>query len=447
MHFEVCDIDYKLHAIIASRKRSVIQSIQEETATNIYYPTPLVGVLDPPLPGQSSVGYRSLGMGPLSVQSNGNVSMQMAGNIQGMNGMNQMGGMGGMNGVSMPMGNHMGIGMGNMNGGAYGHGPPQQHQQQQHHQHNRNQSPIYNPHQHVHYPYQPQPLDINPQTTRGMPYTGPGINHYSPGPAPMNGMGMGGMGHHGPMSVNHTGMSGMTHMSNAATGYQSRGMTSPMPMAMSPNPTMHQTHQSHQPHQPHLGHGMGHHHNHNNGPHAHHQGHMMNGNHHGNQQMSGHAGGNMGMGMNNPYQGQTHMHVGLGGGHMSIQGGMGMGMGGGMAPGMGMQGAVGGMGQYGSGPHPGLSVHSGEQGSLGKANQVWITGEFFGVQRARDMLLNVAVQKVRDESALSDRNAGFGKGQWELIDRASWSSRVIRQSFLASWIGCSQNESKSSKQS
>jgi hypothetical protein len=52
------------------------------------------------------------------------------------------------------------------------------------------------------------------------------------------------------------------------------------------------------------------------------------------------------------------------------------------------------LGQYGQGPHPGLSIHSGEQGVLGKANQICITGEFFGVQRARDMLLNVAMQKV-----------------------------------------------------
>jgi hypothetical protein len=51
-------------------------------------------------------------------------------------------------------------------------------------------------------------------------------------------------------------------------------------------------------------------------------------------------------------------------------------------------------GQYGQGPHPGLAIHGGEQGSMGKANQIWITGEFFGVQRARDMLLNVAAQKV-----------------------------------------------------
>lgn len=45
LHSDVCEIDYKLHNIIAGRKRSVIQTIQEETATNIYFPTPLSGVL------------------------------------------------------------------------------------------------------------------------------------------------------------------------------------------------------------------------------------------------------------------------------------------------------------------------------------------------------------------------------------------------------------------
>ncbi|MBW0483608.1 hypothetical protein O181_023323 [Austropuccinia psidii MF-1] len=40
---EVCEIDYKLHCIIAGRKRSVVQSIQEETATNIYFPSTLSG--------------------------------------------------------------------------------------------------------------------------------------------------------------------------------------------------------------------------------------------------------------------------------------------------------------------------------------------------------------------------------------------------------------------
>lgn len=45
LHVEVCEIDHKLHAIIAGRKRHVIQSIQEETATNIYFPSPLQGLV------------------------------------------------------------------------------------------------------------------------------------------------------------------------------------------------------------------------------------------------------------------------------------------------------------------------------------------------------------------------------------------------------------------
>ncbi|KAJ8293162.1 Meiotically up-regulated gene 60 protein [Rhodotorula toruloides] len=45
LHSEVCEIDYKLHPILSGRKRCVIQTIQEETATNIYFPTPLSGVL------------------------------------------------------------------------------------------------------------------------------------------------------------------------------------------------------------------------------------------------------------------------------------------------------------------------------------------------------------------------------------------------------------------
>ncbi|GAA5856623.1 hypothetical protein JCM8547_005897 [Rhodosporidiobolus lusitaniae] len=45
LHSEVCEIDYKLHNIISGRKRTVVQTIQEETATNIYFPTPLSGVL------------------------------------------------------------------------------------------------------------------------------------------------------------------------------------------------------------------------------------------------------------------------------------------------------------------------------------------------------------------------------------------------------------------
>lgn len=49
LHAERCEIDHKLHAIIAGRKRSMLQSIQEETATNIYYPSPLQGLMGPEL--------------------------------------------------------------------------------------------------------------------------------------------------------------------------------------------------------------------------------------------------------------------------------------------------------------------------------------------------------------------------------------------------------------
>ncbi|GAA5915762.1 hypothetical protein JCM6882_003849 [Rhodosporidiobolus microsporus] len=45
LHSEVCEIDYKLHNIVSGRKRCVVQTIQEETATNIYFPSPLSGVL------------------------------------------------------------------------------------------------------------------------------------------------------------------------------------------------------------------------------------------------------------------------------------------------------------------------------------------------------------------------------------------------------------------
>ncbi|KAJ6604416.1 cytoplasmic protein [Mycena vulgaris] len=47
LHAEMCEIDHKLHAIIAGRKRSMLQSIQEETATNIYFPSPLQGLIGP----------------------------------------------------------------------------------------------------------------------------------------------------------------------------------------------------------------------------------------------------------------------------------------------------------------------------------------------------------------------------------------------------------------
>ena len=93
-----------------------------------------------------------------------------------------------------------------------------------------------------------------------------------------------------------------------------------------------------------------------------------------------------------------NVHMNMNSGPMPMNSGMGMG---GPSPGgMGMNMGYG-MGQFGQAPHPGLNMHGGEQGVLGKSNHIWITGEFFGVQRARDMLLNVAVQKVSQYPAYS----------------------------------------------
>ncbi|KAI0067872.1 cytoplasmic protein [Artomyces pyxidatus] len=47
LHAEACEIDQKLQAIVAGRKRHVLQTIQEDTATNIYLPSPLQGLVGP----------------------------------------------------------------------------------------------------------------------------------------------------------------------------------------------------------------------------------------------------------------------------------------------------------------------------------------------------------------------------------------------------------------
>lgn len=49
LHSETVEIEHKLHAIVAGKKRSALQSIQEETATNIYMPSPLQGLVGPDL--------------------------------------------------------------------------------------------------------------------------------------------------------------------------------------------------------------------------------------------------------------------------------------------------------------------------------------------------------------------------------------------------------------
>jgi hypothetical protein len=46
----------KLQAIVAARKRHVLQSIQEETATNIYLPSPLQGLVGPDIASGVTMG-------------------------------------------------------------------------------------------------------------------------------------------------------------------------------------------------------------------------------------------------------------------------------------------------------------------------------------------------------------------------------------------------------
>ncbi|KDQ63869.1 hypothetical protein JAAARDRAFT_119390 [Jaapia argillacea MUCL 33604] len=60
LHAEACEIDHKLHAIVAGRKRSVLQTIQEETATNIYMPNPLQGLVGSDL-GLMTAGLQGSG--------------------------------------------------------------------------------------------------------------------------------------------------------------------------------------------------------------------------------------------------------------------------------------------------------------------------------------------------------------------------------------------------
>jgi hypothetical protein len=56
LHTEVCEIDQKLQAIVAGRKRHVLQSVQEETATNIYLPSPLQGLVGPDVASGVTLG-------------------------------------------------------------------------------------------------------------------------------------------------------------------------------------------------------------------------------------------------------------------------------------------------------------------------------------------------------------------------------------------------------
>lgn len=44
LHAESFEIDIKLLSVLAGRKRAVLQTVQEETATNVYYPSLLNGL-------------------------------------------------------------------------------------------------------------------------------------------------------------------------------------------------------------------------------------------------------------------------------------------------------------------------------------------------------------------------------------------------------------------
>lgn len=56
LHAEPVEIDRKLHSIMAGRKRNMLQTVQEETGTNIYYPNALQGVIGPEVAAPSQPG-------------------------------------------------------------------------------------------------------------------------------------------------------------------------------------------------------------------------------------------------------------------------------------------------------------------------------------------------------------------------------------------------------
>ncbi|EIW69943.1 hypothetical protein TREMEDRAFT_71463 [Tremella mesenterica DSM 1558] len=438
MHVESCDIDYKLHGIVSGRKRSTIQAIQENTGTNIYFPTKLVGVLNSP----SSSPPPDSAYRPINMSAQPNAMHPMA--FQMNNLYNMPTGM-----SNMPLSAHMGNGhshqlpsphgMNDVNShpngmtpspvfgsgfGGPGIGPPfhftgpiSYHPPHTPTHRRDDNGPTYNPHQHVHYPYQPHPVDMNPQTPRGIPYPGHAMHQYPP-----------------PMGMNHTGIPNMPSPS-----YHDR--LSPMPMNMG-----HQQHQNHHPgsshplphfpHDPHHLHAP-HPYQHSLSPGVHevglpmgnqpggmsmshqvnnmHMGHPSNGMH-----MSHQATGmRMGMNGNTPFQhpGPSHMHVGLGATHTGMNG----------MP-MHMTGVHAGTGvrpsHFGAGPHPGLSIHGVEQGVLGLANRILITGEFFNVQRAKDMLLQAAAQKshlvISRDTVILPR-----KLDWLLIERVDELRKIM----------------------
>ncbi|KAL7422885.1 hypothetical protein Q5752_002182 [Cryptotrichosporon argae] len=339
---ECVDIDYKLHPVITGRRRRQIQQIQEETATNIYFPTILVGVLNPPMPEpqQRSVTYPP----PISAQMTG---MSYAGGSPGP--AQHMGSAPHTHGMHNGMGNGNGILNMQMTSGML---PPPPHQARAISPSpgsgfgpapglrgplNNGHSQFGMPPQHGQHPYGPQ--QAGPQ--RHNPYGGPGAQWALPG---------------APLHPEHTGMSQMSQMTSITNGGPHnpgpgfRGPPGPSPMMhagpmhmgaiMSPSPT-----------------GMGY---------------------------------PPGFGVPGPAHGHAYGH-GLGHGgpqHMRAHPMRGHPMNG-FSPDI----VAHPHGHFAPPPMPDLNTA--EHGILGKANTIWITGEHFNVSRARDMLLHLAGQKGR----------------------------------------------------
>ena len=186
----------------------------------------------------------------------------------------------------------------------------------------------------VYPPYTPGPYmphNIHPQHGRPPPYM-----HYQP--APMNGI------QPGSMAGNHPGM--MNHPPNG--GFRGGRRGGPPGAMRGPSANMHPGFNG-QPPARYQGYGPG----------------MYDGQ-------------NMNMA---PYHGGAYMHVGMPGGMIGAPGHQ-PAHGADMLP----------VGQY-SPSGADIDVYKGEQGDTVSAMEVWITGEFFGVQRAYDLLLERANAK------------------------------------------------------
>ena len=111
--------------------------------------------------------------------------------------------------------------------------------------------------------------------------------------------------------------------------------------------------------------------------------------------------------------------------------------GGASGPGLAGSGSVGGStsnhGNVNQTTGAGNGGNGGATPSLNRFNRnaIWITGEFFGVQRARDMLYKISLQKVRSWLKQNVRNSNC-------LLRESRPCLEMLLSYRESLIGCSQ---------